>query len=115
MAVFLLAKQNEEFLDTPVFQAGDSGQEDAVAVFTNRNLAQQYLDEADWKQDHEIGELDELQLLRWVVKAYEDGTHYLVINPDYQRQMAGSMQRVLIIEEQLAQFAESLTRELLTA
>lgn len=56
MSVYVIAKKNREFLDTHVFHAGPSGNEEAVAVFSNRKPAQQCIDEADWS-DHEVGKL----------------------------------------------------------
>lgn len=62
MSVYVIAMKNREFLDTPVFHAGPSGNDEAVAVFNNRESAQQYIDEAGWS-DH------------------EDGTPFLAVNP----------------------------------
>ena len=70
MPVYVIAKKGCEFLDTPVFHAGPSGKDEAVAVFNNRESAQQYIDEAGWS-DQEVGELAPLQFLRWIVKAHE--------------------------------------------
>jgi len=112
MSAHAVAKRGVKFLDTPVFYAGPSGQEEAIAVFTDRSIAQRYIDQVGWADDHEIGELNELQLLRWTTTAHEQGSKFLTINPDRQSQMAGDRQEVLVIKEKLAAFAHSLMRDI---
>ncbi|HYW80648.1 MAG TPA: hypothetical protein VE890_13785 [Thermoguttaceae bacterium] len=112
MPVYVIAKAGREFLDTPVFHAGPSGSEEAIAVFTDRDSADQYINEAGWS-DHEVGELTSLQLLQWMVKAHGDGTRLLAVNPDRTGQLAGKRQVVVTIEEQLTQIANSLCRDVL--
>lgn len=111
MSHCVIAKKNREFLDTPVFHAGPSGNEEAIAVFSNRESAQQYIDEAGWS-DHEVGELTPLQLLRWMVKAHEDGTAFLAVNPDRPGQLASKPQDVITIEAKLSEIANSLSAAL---
>lgn len=111
MSVYVIAKKNCEFLDTPVFHAGPSGDEEAVAVFNSRESAQQYIDEAGWS-DHEVGELTPLQLLRWIVKVHEDGTAFLAVNPVRPEQLAGKQQDVITIEAKLSEIADSLSAAL---
>jgi len=111
MSVYVIAKKDCEFLDTPVFHAGPSGNEEAIAVFSNRESAQQYIDEAGWS-DHEVGELAPLQLLRWLVKAHEDGTAFLAVNPNRPGQLASKPQDVITIEAKLSEIATSLSASL---
>ena len=113
MSAYVIARRGSEFLDTPVFCAGSSGKEEAVAAFADRVAAQRYIDDASWGSEYEVGELDHLQLLHWLVTAHTQGTHYLVVNPDRRRHLAGSEQEIMVIEERLAEFAESLTRTIL--
>lgn len=113
MSVYVIAKRSTEQLDTPVFHAGPSDSEEAIAVFSDRNHAQRYIDDAQWSDQYEVGELDVFQLFRWIVKAYEQGTQYVTVDPNRQTHLAGQQQEVLIIEEKLASFAESLTRDIL--
>jgi len=110
MSLCVIAKKNREFLDTPVFHAGPSGNEEAIAVFSNRESAQQYIDEAGWS-DHEVGELTPLQLLRWMVKAHEDGTAFLAVNPNRPGQLASKPQVVITIEAKLSEIANSLSAD----
>ncbi|HUG91043.1 MAG TPA: hypothetical protein VML55_09430 [Planctomycetaceae bacterium] len=97
-AVFVIAKKGMDFLDTPVFHAGESGAEEAVALFTDRQRAQQYLDRAGWGQTDEIGKLSPSDLLQWLVEANEDGVRYATVNPDRDRHLAGDPQPVLPLD-----------------
>jgi hypothetical protein len=113
MSTYVIARRGTEFLDTPVFYVGPSAKERAIAVFTDCSAAQRYIGQASWADDHEVGELDDLQLLRCTIKAHGQGTQYLAIDPDRNRQLAGKRQEIIVIEEKLAAFAEWLTRDIL--
>lgn len=93
--VFVIAKKGMDFLDTPVFHAGESGGEEAVALFTDRQSAQQYLNRAAWGETDEIGELPPSDLLQWLVESAEDGIRYVTINPDREQHLAGRPNRLL--------------------
>lgn len=114
MSVYVIAKKDCEFLDTPVFHAGPSGEEEAIAVFSSPKAAQAYLDEAAWP-DHEVGELSPLQVLRWMLKAHEGGTALLTVNPSRSGQVAGKQQEVVLIEAKLSKIANLLTADLQSA
>ena len=113
MSAYVIAKRGAGFLDTPVFFAGPSGEEEAIAVFTTRSNAQRYIEEAGWSDEHDVGELDDSQLLQWTVKAHQQGTQYLAIDPDRKRQLTGKQQEIIVNEAKLADYAESLTRDIL--
>ncbi len=112
MPVYAIAKRGSEFLDTPVFHAGSSDDEEAIAVFTDRDSANQYIEGAGWS-DHEAGELTSLQLLQLMVKAHADGTRFLAVNPERTGQLAGELQGVVTIEERLNEVANSISRDVL--
>jgi hypothetical protein len=114
MSAYVIARRYSEFLDTPVFYAGSSGQEEAVAAFTDRKIAELYIDDAAWGDEYEVGELDPLQLLHWIVTVHTQGTQYLAVNPERRSHLAGTEQEIVVIEEMLAAFAESLTRDILS-
>lgn len=113
MSAYVIAKKGSELLDTPVFRAGPSGGEEAVAVFTDSRRAERYIEQAGWSSGHEVGQLTDVQLLRWAVRIHEDGVQYLAVNPDRERQLANDQLEIIVIEEQLASFAESLTHDIL--
>lgn len=93
--LFVIAKKGADFLDTPVFRAGEAGDEETVAVFTGRDQAQHYLDQAAWNETDKIDELSPDDLLQWLVEAEQEGIHYAVVNPDRDRHLAGDEQAVL--------------------
>jgi len=111
IAVFAIVKKGTDLLDTPVFRAGESGDEEAVAVFTGRDQAQQYLDRAGWNETDEIGELSPDDLLRWLVEAAQDGVHYAVVNPNRDRHLAGDTQAVLSLDALSEESAGSLHQQ----
>jgi len=111
-AVFVIAKKGEDFLDTPVFHAGESGEEETVALFTNRHQAEQYLDRAGWGETDEIGELSRSDLLQWLVEAEQDGIRYAAVNPDRDRHLAGDPQAVLSLDALGEQSPDRLFQEM---
>lgn len=113
MAAFVISGLNEQYLDTPVFYAGARGEEEAVAVFTHRPAAEAYLEDAGWGEDHRVEELTALELLRWLVHADQEGARYLTVNPDRSTHLAGRPQPVLVIEREVAGYAEQLTEAIL--
>lgn len=113
MNAFVIAKKNSEFLDTPVFHAGESGDEEAIAMFTTRDLAIKYIEDADWSDDYQVGELKPIQLVRWLAVASEEGTKMVVVNPDRSEQLDGKKQRVMYLDEPFEAFANLLSNELI--
>jgi len=111
-AVFVIAKKGMDFLETPIFQAGESGEEEAVALFTNRQQAEQYLDRAGWGETDEIGELSPSEVLRWLVEAEQDGVRNVTVNPDWDSHCAGDPQSVLPLAD-LGEDADRLLREVM--
>jgi hypothetical protein len=110
-AVYVIARKGSDELDAPVFHAGDAGDEEAVAVFTTREATQRYIDRAGWGGTDEVGVLTPQDLLRWLLVAADQGVHWLVVNPDRDRHLAGEPQTVLGITEEMAEFARSLARD----
>ncbi len=110
-AVFVIAKRGTEMLDTPVFRVGEAGDEEAVALFTGREQAQKYLDDAGWGSADEVGELSADDLLRWLVEAGRDGVRYATVNPDRNGHLTGHMQAVLLIDALNEESAESNLRQ----
>lgn len=113
MSVFVIAKKNTEFLDTPVFHAGQSGDQEAVAVFTTREAADQYIEDAGWSEDNEVGELEPIQLFRWLASANEQGTEMVVVNPDREEHLGGTQQRVVLLKERFDSLADDLHSEIM--
>ncbi len=112
MIAFVIAKKNAEFPDSPVFHVGETGGEEAIAVFTTRERATQYIDDAGWNGD-EVGELRPIQLVCWLAMAHEDGTEMVGIDPLRKAQLDGAEQRVVYLNEPFAAFAELLSGEII--
>ena len=110
-AVYVIAKKGSDFLDTPVFHAGESGEEETVALFTSRERAKQYLDRAGWEQTDEVGELSPGDLLTRLKDADREGVRYVTANPDRDRHLAGHPQPVLSLGELGEESADSLSRQ----
>lgn len=66
MPLYVLTKKNSEVVDTIVFHAGESGEEEAVAIFTDEKLARDYLAASQWDEPHEAILLEPLALLQWL-------------------------------------------------
>lgn len=109
--VFVIVKKGTDLLDTPVFRVGESGDQETVAVFTGRDPAQRYLDQAAWNETDEIGELSRDDLLRWLVEAEREGVHYAVVNPIRDRHLAGDLQAVLSLDAIGEESAESVHQQ----
>ncbi len=97
-SVFVITKKGLDFLDTPVFHAGESGDEEALALFTDRQRTQQYIDRAAWGETDEIGELTSNDLLQWLVEANREGIQYVTINPERDRHLEGEPQSALLLD-----------------
>jgi hypothetical protein len=110
-AAYVIARKGPDELDSPVFHAGDAGDEEAVAAFTTREAAQRYIDRAGWGAANEVGVLTPTDFLRWLLVAADQGVDWLVVDPDRDRHLAGEPQPVLGITEELAEFARSLIRD----
>jgi hypothetical protein len=109
---YVIAHKSTDLLDTPVFHAGAAGNEEAVAMFTAEGTAERYIHAAGWKGEYEVGELNDFQVLCWLMKAYERGVRYLAVDPEWATQSAGQEQQAVEIKERLVAAAEALCRDL---
>jgi len=109
-SLFVITAHASNWLNTPVFQAGDGDGEEAVAVFTTADAAHQYIDRAGWGQADEVGVLRPADQQEWFQSAFDDGVRWVVIDPDRDRHLAGDPQAVVAIEGELAALAGSLAR-----
>ena len=111
MGAFVITRKHSEFLDTPTHRAGPDDKDEAIVVFTTRRAAEKYVEDAGWATEYEVGELRSIQLLRWVLIAFEQGTDMVVVNPSRKRHLAGEPQSVVFLNEPLDTFAELLRSE----
>ncbi|HUE70127.1 MAG TPA: hypothetical protein VMP01_04490 [Pirellulaceae bacterium] len=105
---YVIAKRGIGALDTPVFHAGDSGEEEVVVLFTSRQVAQEYIDQAGWGESDEIGELGLSELHGWLLEANRQGIDYVTVNPERQQHLAGDPQPVLFLDGLRDDSADSL-------
>jgi L-ascorbate metabolism protein UlaG (beta-lactamase superfamily) len=111
---YVIAKRGVSALDTPVFHAGDSGEEEVVVLFTGRQAAQEYIDQAGWGESDKIGELGLSELYQWLLEANAKGIHYATVNPERQRHLAGDPQPVLFLDALRDESAENLLQAVTT-
>ena len=102
---YILVRRDSEFVDSPVFHAGEGDTQEAIVVFSCSKKANAYLRTAGWELDHEVGQLLPLQLLRWLFVAKENGVDMIVIDPDRKRQLEGQSQASISLAKPYAAFA----------
>ena len=109
MSVYMIVQRGNSELDTPVFFAGEDGNDGAIAVFTSRSRASRFASEVDWGGEQPFREFSAIELLTVVVGAHKEGAQYLVVNPIWREYAALGYRGVVIIEEFMANFADKLT------
>lgn len=109
MSTYVLARKrrDEEPGSAPVLS--DLRRPMVPVIFTEHRAAERYRDRLG--TDLEVARLNAMQLLQWMVRVYEQGTHYLLVNPRTASPDGETSQTRLAIEQQLARFAELLTRD----
>jgi len=105
---YIIAKRGISALDTPVFHAGDSGEEEIVLLFTGWDAAQEYIGQAGWGESDTIGELGLSDLYQWLLEANASGIRYATVNPKRQRHLAGDPQPVLFLDALRDESAQNL-------
>lgn len=109
MSMYVIARKSEkDILDTVIFHAGETGEQEAVMVFTNEAAVQRFLDESDWEEPHQSVALDALALMEWLMQANSQRVRYLAVDPQRKPQKSGEPQVVLSIEAELTRCADSL-------
>jgi hypothetical protein len=114
MSFYALTKKGEEDFTPPVFEAGTAEDEEAVGVFTTAEKAQAFLEAIEWQETDEIAELEPLDLLAWLLQAYQEGLEYLIVDPDANL-AEGEEQTVLALEDEFEQLAETLAGDVRAA
>lgn len=98
MATYLLANKGTDELETTVFES-EAG--DAVAVFTDQKNAQQYLEDAGWKEEMVVAELGAVQFIEWLIMCHRNGVKLMATDPRRDEQETGMRVSTLDIEAQL--------------
>lgn len=122
MTMYVIANQQAGDLDSPVFFAGEDGNLEAIAVFSERGHAKRYLEEtgcatgcetaaAPAEGSESIAELAPLEFVSWLTAAYEGGIDLLVIDPDPLGHLCGEPQRAMRVEDALGQLIAQLEHQ----
>lgn len=114
MSAFVIAHDDSEYLDSPIFHAGSELKQEAIALFTDRGSAQGYIDSAGWSDRYTVGELLPIQILKWFECAHEEGVDLIAINPDRNWHLFGERQKVILLDEPREAFARLLRTELIS-
>jgi hypothetical protein len=64
-------------------RAGPHDREEAIAVFSDHMLAQQYIDEAGWENGSIVAAIEPIPFLKWLLQAHEKGVQSAVVDPDF--------------------------------
>ena len=99
----LITRIDSDGWDIPVFSAGWSGEESAIAVFTQSQLAEEYLQRRQLEVDHEVCRTNPIEFIEIVLTAARDGIGLVVVNPDAIRCSDAVRHRVIPINRVLLQ------------
>ena len=105
MATFLLANKGTKELETTVFSS-ESG--DAVAVFTDYNNAEQYIQDAGWQDEMVVAELDAVHFMEWLITCHKNGVKLMATDPRRSEHESGLRITTLDIEAQLHHAGEHI-------
>jgi hypothetical protein len=111
--LFVITKLGSNQLDTLVFQAGESGHDEAVAIFTEQQLAQQYIEQAGWGESEQISEVSPDNALEWLQQSHREGIQYVTVNFKRKSHLAGDPQPVLLLDSINEESTDSFMQELM--
>ena len=72
-----------------------------MAVFTQLNGAEKYIDDANWGEDFCAAKLEPIDFLEWLIQCYRNGVRFMATNPNRQMQVSGQSIDTLEIEKYL--------------
>ena len=108
MPAYLITKSSSDALETIVFEAGEGGKDEAIAVFTDAQPAEIYIKEAGWDSEFTVAKLETIPFLHWLLKVHHDGVEHLVINPSRAEQEDGSRLNTLNVAAHLEHAASHI-------
>lgn len=109
---FVIAKEDTPDLITTVMHAGQDGQEEAVAVFTDQSAAEIYLAQAGWEKTEVVAELETTAFLKWLLQSIESGPQMVAVNPDRTQQENNIRQNVVAVSHLMSSLGSALTESL---
>ena len=101
MPAYLISRANVEALDTVIFSAGPNDKEEAVAVFTDPEAAEEYMQEAGWADEYTVATVEPIPFLRWLIQVYDEGVQHIAVDPKFSEQQAGQKLNTLSVEGHL--------------
>lgn len=105
MSFYVIADKDVPQLETIVF-AGEAG--DAVAVFTDPNRAQQYIDDAGWSEKQTVATLDPIAFMEWLISCHRNGVRTMMTDPKRTEHERGQRVDTLDIQSHLLHAGEHL-------
>lgn len=112
--VYALIRHDRDSAGSAVVHPDEQGNEDALALFTDRNLAVLYLQVARLEEPHEVAALSPPELGEWLVEAKAQGINLVAINPARRPQLHRKPQPVLVLSDQPDFDGEHLYREVVS-
>lgn len=105
--VFVVVQGDE----TPVFAVGDEGKENAVAVFSSREKAVMFLQQAHWQPKYDPRDLSPPQLEQLVEQARNDGVNVLAVDFSHQGHTQSNPDNFVRLDRIQDRSGENLYRE----
>ena len=105
MSVYVIAKKDTKLLETIVF-AAEGG--DAVAVFSDPNRAESYIEDAGWSNSYTVATLTKIDFLEWLIKCHRNGVAFMTTNPTRAEHESNLKIDTLTIEAHLAEAGEQI-------
>ncbi len=112
MSLYVISKQDDPDLNSPVFHAGPDGGDEAVAAFTSAAQANAYIQTAGWQDEESVAELQSGSILRWLLDVEASGTSLLTVDPNLEEQNRKVPQPTLSIQELVDELVELATQRI---
>jgi hypothetical protein len=110
MSCFVISAADTDLVQSDVFSAGPDGAQEAVAAFTDRSLAESYLDASDDVDEGTVVEISDVEFVGWLVDALRDGVDYVAVNPIHEDQLRGRRIETIDIQAQLESAGAKILR-----
>jgi len=110
--VFFLSQRGADPRQIPIVAAGETGEQDALLVFSHREKAKLYLQVADLEEEYEPVEVSPMVLGPWLRQCEKEGVHVAGVNLNRQKQSHGEPQPALMLSDVVDRADENLYVEI---
>jgi len=112
MCFFIItdSKTDATEIDTPVFALPGGKVETAVAIFLSCITAEDYIEAAGWKGNHQAAMVAPTEALKWLILASKQGVSHVVVDPCRLKQLQGELLDVIPLIDAQETYAELLRR-----